>query len=330
MLRNNVKEGILETIGNTPLVNFKNIYAEFPFDLYGKLEMFNPSGSIKDRTSYRILTEALQQGLIHSDSVIIESTSGNMGLGLAQICLYYGLKLILVVDPHINKESEQLLSVYGAELVKVQEKDENGGYLKTRLAKVQELLALYPMSFNPNQYQNIHNPLAHRTTVNEILQQLGYAPDYIFIPTSTCGTLMGFAFEIQRLNLNTKIIAVDAEGSVLFDQKPKKRLIPGMGASTQSHFLDERIIHDVVHISDMEAVEYCHKLLHLESVLTGGSSGAVIAAINKYAQHIAEGSQVIALLPDRGERYLQTVYNKKWVESSFKNQLKIEELCFGR
>lgn len=326
MIATNVKEGILSTIGETPLVKLKNVFAEYPFHFYAKMEMFNPGGSIKDRTSYHMLSEAFKQGKIAANSTIIESTSGNMGIGLAQLCLYYGLRLILVVDPHINKESAQLLRIYKAELVFVDELDDNGGYLKTRLATVQKLLKTIPNSYNPDQYHNKNNPLAHRQTFTEIIQQLGAAPDYIIIPTSTCGTIMGFINEIDKQGYATKVIAVDAQGSVLFNQKPRERLIPGMGASQKSHFLDAAKLHAVQHISDSDAVVGCHKLLKLESMLAGGSSGAVITAIEKIAYRFKEDNTVIAIFPDRGERYLNTIYNTEWIATKFPELLNNEKI----
>ncbi|MBE8715153.1 2,3-diaminopropionate biosynthesis protein SbnA [Sphingobacterium hungaricum] len=319
-------DGVLSLIGNTPLVNLKNIFAAYNFDLYGKMEMQNPGGSIKDRTSYRIISQALNEGKINADTVIIESTSGNMGIGLAQICLHYGLKLILVVDPHINKQARQLVETYGAEFVMVDEHDGKGGYLNTRLKMVDLLLKRYPNSFNPDQYHNKNNPLAHAETVREINQSLGFFPDYIFVPTSTCGTLMGIAQEYRRLNADTKIIAVDSVGSVIFDQKPQVRNIPGMGSSRSSDFLDQRLIHDVIHVSDEETIMGCHQLLNKECILAGGSSGATIKAIEKYTDKINPNSTIISILSDRGERYLDTIYSKSWINETFGKTLSITNI----
>ncbi|WP_140938797.1 2,3-diaminopropionate biosynthesis protein SbnA [Sphingobacterium lumbrici] len=326
MIKNQTKEGILSLIGNTPLVHLENIFAEYNFEFYGKMEMQNPGGSIKDRTSYRIITHAFQEGKIGSDTVIIESTSGNMGIGLAQICLFFGLKLILVVDPHINPQAARLLKTYGAEFVTVTEHDGKGGYLNTRLKKVQELLAKYPDSFNPNQYHNHDNPLAHRHTVNEIYQSLGYFPDYILIPTSTCGTLMGFAKELHRQKAKTRVIAVDAVGSVIFDDDPQLRRIPGIGSSQHSNFLDQNLIDQVIHIHDEECITGCHELLQKESILAGGSSGAVISAIEKIANKIERKASVVGIFADRGERYLDTIYNKEWISRHFPNTVKIKNV----
>lgn len=321
-----IKEGVLSLIGNTPLIRLKHLFPEFHFDVFAKMEMENPGGSIKDRTSYHMISHALKEGRINGDTVIIESTSGNMGIGLAQICLLFGLRLILVIDPHINAHAQKILQAYGAELVMVTDNDGLGGYLNTRLLKVKALLEYYPNSYNPDQYHNRYNPLAHQKTAQEIIDALGEFPDYIFIPTSTCGTLMGFAEAMHQRGAHTKIIAVDAVGSIIFDDKPQLRRIPGMGSSRASNFLDQRLIHDVMHISDEEMVIGCHKILQKESILAGGSSGAVVMAIEKWALKIPSNARVIGIFADRGERYLDSIFDKAWIELNFPNALIKEQL----
>ncbi|MCL7987271.1 2,3-diaminopropionate biosynthesis protein SbnA [Sphingobacterium sp. lm-10] len=305
---------ILSCIGHTPLVRFNNIFVALKSAIYGKLEMLNPGGSIKDRTAHNIVRHAMSIGKINAKSVLIESTSGNMGIGLARICHFYGLKLILVTDPHINPLAEKILLAFNAQIIKVDADDGNGGYLNSRLKKVEQLLQEIPNSFWPDQYHNMDNPAAHQQTFKEIVEDLGNAPDYLFIPTSTCGTLRGFADAIQHMGVHTRIVAVDAEGSLIFKDKPSPRLIPGMGASRKSHFLLPDQVHDVVHVSDADCVAGCHQLLAKESILAGGSSGAVIKAIERYQQHFLPGENIVAIIPDNGERYLDTIYSTEWLE----------------
>ncbi|KGE13761.1 2,3-diaminopropionate biosynthesis protein SbnA [Sphingobacterium deserti] len=310
-------DNILACIGNTPLVKMDKLFPDLPMAIFGKLEMLNPGGSIKDRSAKHILDCAMQAGLINKDSVIIESTSGNMGIGLARICHYHGLKLMLVTDPHINPLAEKILKTFGAEIVKVDKHDGKGGYLNSRLEKVAELLHNTPNSFWPDQYHNADNPAAHRQTFREIVQSMGAAPDYLFVPTSTCGTLRGFADAIAEQHALTKVIAVDAEGSLIFQDKAKPRMIPGMGASRKSHFLDMQQIHDVVHVSDEECIAGCRHLLDTESILAGGSSGAVVMAIKKYMANVENDATIVALIPDSGERYLDSVYSEEWIQKHF-------------
>lgn len=314
-------DNILACIGNTPLVKMDKLFPDLPMTIFGKLEMLNPGGSIKDRSARHILDCAMAAGLVNKNSVIIESTSGNMGIGLARICHYHGLKLILVTDPHINPLAEKILNTFQAQIVKVDKHDGKGGYLNSRLEKVAELLRDTPNSFWPDQYHNADNPAAHRQTFLEIVQSLGAGPDYLFVPTSTCGTLRGFADAIAEQHAMTKLIAVDAEGSLIFQDKAKPRMIPGMGASRKSHFLDQAQIHDVVHVSDKECIAGCKHLLDTESILAGGSSGAVVMAIKKFSASMEDDATIVALIPDNGERYLDSVYSEEWIQKHFPSSL---------
>ncbi|WP_282180304.1 2,3-diaminopropionate biosynthesis protein SbnA [Maribacter stanieri] len=308
-----VSESIISTVGNTPLVRLDRILADNYFNLYGKLEAANPAGSIKDRTSLFILQEALASGRIKKGDTVIESSSGNMALGLAQTCLYYGLKLIVVVDPKLNSHTEKILKTYGVQIEHVTEPKKEGGYLAARLERVQYLLDTIPNSFWSNQYGNPDNPKTHHKTMTEIMDSLQGKLDYLFVATSTCGTLMGCADFICENKLDTKIIAVDAVGSVLFGGPPLKRLIPGHGAGVPSQFLNTSRIYDHVYVDDVDCARGCWSLLEKEAILCGGSSGGILSAVKKYSKNIEEGSNCAMFLCDRGERYLDTIYNPQWL-----------------
>lgn len=308
---------ILETIGRTPLVALHRISKSYPFNAYAKMESFNPGGSIKDRTAHAILSDALLQGKIKKGDIIIESSSGNMAIGLAQACLFYGLRLIVVVDPKLNKHTAKILETYGATIETVLKPEKNGGFLRSRLNKVAELLKIHPNSYWTNQYGNTLNPETHHTTMSEIAEALHGDVDYVFVATSTCGTLMGCAEYIARNGLSTKIIAVDAIGSVLFKKNKKKRLIPGHGAGVPSNFLDMEAVHEVIHVSDEECIRGCWKLLKEEAILCGGSSGAIISAMDTFKMKIEKNSVCALILCDRGERYLDTIYNTDWITANF-------------
>lgn len=316
-------DNILSCIGNTPLVRFNRLFSPATAAIFGKLELLNPGGSIKDRSALQIVQRAMEQGKITKDTVLIESTSGNMGIGLARICHYYGLRLLLVTDPHINPLAEKILTTFRANIVKVAQHDGQGGYLNSRLEKVRELLTEIPNSFWPDQYHNMDSPAAQEQTLAEIIQDLGMAPDYLFIPTSTCGTLRGFADAIERYGAHTKIIAVDAEGSLIFKDQANARLIPGMGASRKSHFLKIEQVHDVVHVSDEVCIAGCKLLLDRESILAGGSSGAVVKAMERYLPRLEPDATVVAIIPDNGERYLDTVYSDDWAARHFPQSNKL-------
>jgi N-(2-amino-2-carboxyethyl)-L-glutamate synthase len=311
------RPNILSTIGNTPLVNLSRISKQWGFSVFGKMESFNPGGSIKDRTALNMLSEAIESGQIKPGDTIIESSSGNMALGLAQACKFYNLKLIIVIDPKVNAHTKKLLQTYGVKLVRVTRPKQNGGFLESRIQKVQELLAQNPNSHCLNQYENPANPEAHIQTMSEIVRDLDHKVDYIFVSTSTCGTLMGCARYIRDNNLATKVIAVDAIGSVTFGQKENVRLIPGHGSGNPSNFLNIDLVNNVIHISDEECIRGCWDLLEKEAILSGGSSGAVISAIEKYSSQIPAGANCVGILCDSGERYLDTVYCKTWLKENF-------------
>ncbi|MEP0713110.1 2,3-diaminopropionate biosynthesis protein SbnA [Algoriphagus sp.] len=321
----NNHSGILSAIGNTPVARLERLFAEFEVDVYAKLEYLNPSGSIKDRTSYILLTEAIEANLINSETVIIESTSGNMGVGLAQACKYLGLKLILVVDPLINPSTEKLLNLYGANVHKVSGADESGTYLAARLAYISELQTNIPNSFWTNQYSNKNTLKAHRDTISELKAQLGGELDYLFVPTSTCGTIMSCALALADEQMDTKLIPVDAVGSKIFSDQSGKRKIPGMGASRKSDYLIESMLEVPEMINDHESIVGCHRLMEREAILAGGSTGAVVAAIAKRIDTIPKNSKIAFFISDRGERYLDTIFSSDWVREHISADAGVEK-----
>jgi 2,3-diaminopropionate biosynthesis protein SbnA len=311
-------EGVLSAIGKTPLVRLTNIFKNCHFKLFAKLEMLNPGGSIKDRTALSIIRNGVDRGCITPGTVVIESTSGNMGIGLAQACALLGLRFICVVDPKTTQQNIRILKAYGAEISHVTEPDPlTGEYLQARIDRVQQLLCTIPDSFWPNQYSNIYNARAHYQTMQEVLDALGEPPDYLFCATSTCGTIRGCAEYIRDHNLPTRVIAVDAVGSVIFGGQKAKRLIPGHGAAIIPPLFQPDLAYRAVHLNDIDCVMGCRKLTRTEAILAGGSSGAVIMAVQKFSAQIPNGAICVVILPDRGERYLDTIYADDWVEEHF-------------
>ncbi|MCL4170102.1 UNVERIFIED_CONTAM: hypothetical protein GTU68_050098, partial [Idotea baltica] len=277
--------GILSTVGDTPLIPLRRVLSNRRVRIYGKLEFFNPGGSIKDRSALSILQEALDSGEVVPGDRVIESSSGNMAIGLAQICRFHGLQLVVVVDPKLNAATARILAAYGAEVEVVTEPLGDGGFLGARLKRVEELVNEHRpdgRNFWPNQYRNVKNPIAHLTTMREIVDAMGEAPDYVFIATSTCGTLMGCADYLSSIRAETKIVAVDAAGSVIFGGATGERKIPGHGAGCRSHFLDPSVCHSVERVSDRDCVKGCHRLMDREAILAGGSSGGVTTAAERY------------------------------------------------
>jgi N-(2-amino-2-carboxyethyl)-L-glutamate synthase len=313
-----MKSGILSLVGNTPIVELNQFSKNSHFRLFAKLEAFNPGGSIKDRPALNIIKAALASGDIGPGSTIIESSSGNMGIGLAQACRYYGMRLVCVVDSKTTAQNISILKAYGAEIDLVSAPDPaTGEFLQARINRVQSLLHSIPNSFWPDQYSNIQNAIAHEQTMHEIATELNDKVDYLFCSTSTCGTIRGCATYARNRKLQTKVLAVDAVGSMLFCDKAAKRLIPGHGAAVVPKLLKRDLIDGVIHVSDLECVVGCRRLVREESILVGGSSGAVIMAIERMRDTIAAGATCVAIFPDRGERYLDTIYSDGWVDQHF-------------
>jgi N-(2-amino-2-carboxyethyl)-L-glutamate synthase len=313
-----LKEGILSTIGNTPLIRLHKYFKGNEFQLFAKLEIFNPGGSVKDRSSINILRCALDNGYIVPGTTIIESSSGNMGIGLAQVCSYYGMRLICVVDPKTTSQNLNILQAYGAEIDVVKEPSAvTGEFLQARLDRVQVLLKLIDNSFWPDQYSNIYNSTAHHQTMHEIIKSLDGKIDYLFCATSTCGTIRGCSEYLRMHGLKTQVIAVDALGSVIFGGNPAKRLIPGHGASVRPKLYHEDIADRCIQVSDLDCVIGCRRLIKREAILAGGSSGGVLMAVEHMKKDIPLDSTCVVILADRGERYLNTIYSDAWVKKNF-------------
>jgi cysteine synthase A len=314
-----VKSSILETIGNTPVVRLGKLFAASGLDVFAKLESLNPGGSIKDRPAYNIIARAMESGEVTKDTTIVESSSGNFAIGLAQMCAYLGLRLVCVVDIKTTAQNVRIIEAYGARVDLVSEPDPvTGEYLQARLHRVRQILASIPDSFWPNQYVNRNNSGSHfGTTMPEIVELLGPHIDYVFLATSTCGTLRGCAEFLHGRGMATKIIAVDAMGSVIFGRPAGKRLLPGHGAGIVPKLFAPDLADDVVHVSDLDCVVGCRRLVQHEAILAGASSGGVISAIERLVadEKLRRPARCVAILPDRGERYLDTVYSDSWVQS---------------
>lgn len=312
------RTGVLSAVGNTPLVRLERVYPGLPFQLYGKLEALNPGGSIKDRPAIEILEQAMSSGEIGRGSVIVESSSGNMGIGLAQACAVYGLRLICVVDAKASKQNIAILEAYGAQIDYVPEPDPaTGEFLQARLNRVRDLMAEIPGAFWPNQYANERNAGSHyRTTMHEVATALGGKVDFVFCATSTCGTVRGcgeYVRDHRGQGMSTRVVAVDAKGSLIFSDVKAKRMFPGMGAGLRPPLCDLGVIDDFILVSDLECVAGCRRLVRREGILAGASSGGLIAAVDLFRDKIPAGSNAVVILPDRGERYLDTVYSDDWV-----------------
>jgi len=316
-----IYKDLFEVIGGTPLLRLAALSRASGSEVYAKLEGQNPTGSVKDRAATYILESALRLGLIDHSTLVIESTSGNFGVALANACRHYGIQCICICDANVTPMHRFLIEKLGADVEVISETDEAGGYLNSRLQRVRELLDRYPRSFWTNQYANRNNWMAHFLgTGREIFEQAEGRVDYLFSAVSSGGTIMGCARYLKEKLPDVRVIAADVEGSVIFGSAPKARFIPGVGSSRVPEILDRTLVDDVVHVSEQESVRECHRLVKEEGILVGGSAGTVCAAIRAYFQRPerqGRGAVVAAVFADRGDRYFQTLYDRSWVSAHY-------------
>jgi cysteine synthase A len=311
--------GVLGAVGNTPLVELRRASAGGRLRVYAKLEGMNPGGSAKDRPALSIIRSAIETGAIRPGTVVVESSSGNMGIGLAQACCYLGLRFICIVDARTTEQHIGILRAYGAEIDVVTEPDpETGEYLPARLRRVRERLDSFESSFWPDQFGNEDNPASHREgTIREIVSELEGRVDHVFCATSTCGTLRGCAEYLSHMELPTRITAVDALGSAIFGGPRADRIIPGLGAGIVPELLRPGLAHRHVHVTDLDCVVGCRRLVQREALLVGGSAGGIFTAFERVQHEVADGSTCVLIFCDRGERYLDTIYADAWVRARF-------------
>jgi cysteine synthase A len=312
-------KNLLSIIGNTPLIQLSKLFAnDRGIQVYAKLELLNPGGSAKDRSAARIINEAWDEGMIGPSSVIIESSSGNMAISLAAICSYLGMKFISVIDPKTTQQNIRIMRAYGAHIELVDTVDpETGEFLPARLHRVQQLIARTPNSFWPNQYANKNNHLSHSAgTMREVIEELGHV-DYIVGGVSTCGTMLGCANYARDHKLSTKIVAVDAEGSVIFGGVNGTRRFPGLGTGIVPPFGQTKFMDLALKVADLDMIAGCRLLAATESILAGPSSGAVIHALKSIESELPADAVCVVILHDRGERYMDTVFCDEWVAQQF-------------
>src|SRR2546430_4452874 len=285
-------------------------------NLFAKLEYVNPVGSIKDRPAYWILKRAAERGEICEETTVIESSSGNFASALAAFTQLVGLRFVPVIDPNISSPYESSLRRICPTVVKVEERDDTGGFLKPRLQMVKHLCATTPNAYWTNQYANPDAVEAHyELTAGEICADFD-SLDYVFIGVSTGGTIAGLSRRLKERYPKVRIIAVDTQGSVIFGDTPRKRHIPGVGSSIVPPLLSHARIDDVVLIPEPETAAACRELLVTHGLFAGGSSGTVFAAVKRYATKLGRGGPkrptALIVCADRGTPYLDTVFDPTW------------------
>jgi cysteine synthase A len=292
---------ILETIGNTPHVRLNKIFGS-NHEVWMKLEKTNPGSSIKDRIALAMIEDAEQKGLLNKDSVIIEPTSGNTGIGLALVAAVKGYKIILVMPESMSIERRRLMSLYGAEFVLTPR--EKG--MKGAIEKAKELVAETPNGWMPQQFDNPANTEIHRkTTAQEILQDFPDGLDYIITGVGTGGHITGVAEVLKAAFPNLKVYAVEPELSpVLGGGAPGPHPLQGIGAGFVPSILNTAILDGIIPVSKDNAFKYAQELAKQEGILVGISTGASLAAVAQKLTEIPAGSKVLTFNYDTGERYL--------------------------
>ena len=300
-------ENIAELIGNTPLVRL-NAYGRnrgLKAEIIAKLEWFNPGGSVKDRIALYMIRDAEKKGLLKKDSVIIEPTSGNTGIGLAAVAASKGYRTIIVMPDTMSVERQNILKAYGAEVILT---DGKGG-MKASIAKAKELASSIPHSFIPGQFTSSSNPKAHyETTGPEIWRDTGRQVDFLIAGVGTGGTLSGAGKYLKEVNPDIKIIAVEPKESPLLSQGTTgSHRLQGLGAGFIPLTLDTEIYDEVLAVTTDEALNASNCLAKEEGILAGISSGAALYAAEVIAKRTEnQGKRIVVILPDNGDRYLST------------------------
>jgi 2,3-diaminopropionate biosynthesis protein SbnA len=282
-----------------------------------KLENFNFGGSIKAKPALALLDDGERRGLLQPGGQVIESSSGNLGIALSSVCAARGYHFTCVVDPNTPRRSISLMRALGAHVAEVFERDANGGFLQTRIDFITDRLAAEPRLFWPNQYANPANPRSHYERTAAAIAREVPSPACLFVGAGTTGTLMGCAAYFRERLPDTRIVAVDAEGSVSFGFAAGPRHIPGLGTSRRPEILRSELADQVIVIPEAETVRMCRRVASEHGLAIGGSTGTVLAAVARAQDSLPPGAVVVAISPDAADGYLDTVYDDQWVAERF-------------
>ena len=293
---------ITDLIGDTPVVKLNRIVPTDAADVYVKLEMFNPTKSVKDRAANNMIKMAEEQGLINPGDTIIEPTSGNTGIGLAMVAAAKGYKAILVLPDNATQERINLLKAFGAEVVLTPNEEKMPGAIQKALELKNEI----PNSFIPQQFENTANPDIHRTTTAlEIMKQMNGELEAFVATAGTGGTITGTGETLKELIPGLYVAVVEPKGSpVLSGGKPGKHKLVGTSPGFIPNILNTKVYDEIMKISDEDAIEVFKKLAREEGVFVGPSAGAAVYAAIEIAKRLGNGKKVLCIAPDTGERYL--------------------------
>ncbi len=300
-----IANNMTELVGKTPLVRINKLTDGATAEVLAKLEARNPGGSVKDRPALNMILTAERDGLLDAETVIVEPTSGNTGVGLAMVAAVRGYKIILTMPESMSVERRKLLKKFGAELVLTPASEG----MKGAISHAQQIASTYPKSFIPQQFMNKANPESHYCgTAQEIWEDTERKVDVFVAGVGTGGTITGVGRFLKEKNPKIKIVAVEPSASpVLSGGSPAPHKIQGIGAGFIPDILDTTVIDEIVKVDNEDALHTCHEAAKQEGVLCGYSSGAALwAAVQLARRPDLKGKQIVVLLPDTGERYLST------------------------
>jgi cysteine synthase A len=320
------------TIISTPQgFNEEELYVDleptFGRSLFLKCEGFNFAGSIKLKAAIEMVEAAERDGILTSGSVLVESSSGNLGVALSMITASKGYGFLCVTDSRCNLSTRRLMQAFGSQVHVITEPDPVTGFLGARINYVRAVCESDDQYVWLNQYSNPQNWKAHyRKTAPEIAREFPQL-DVLFVGAGTCGTLMGCARYFREWDRPVRVVAVDSVGSVTFGGEPGRRMIPGLGTSVRPPMLDEAYVDEVIRVEEADTIRACHRLAGT-GFLFGGSTGTVISgAMDWLSLHGSENLTAVAIAPDFGERYLDTVYHTNWVQDLYgEDVLALDEL----
>lgn len=310
-------DSVLDTIGKTPLVRLNRVADGLPCPIYGKVEFFNPGGSIKDRIGHAMIEKAEREGLIKPGvSTIVEATAGNTGVGLALVAAVKGYRCIFVLPDKMSREKIDLLRAYGAETVIVptnvppDSPESYGGVAKRLINEV-------PNAWQPNQFTNMSNPEIHYlTTGPEIWEQTRGQVTCFVSGIGTGGTISGVGKYLKDRNPNIKIVGADPEGSILSGGQPKSWKVEGIGEDYVPKTFNSQVVDEWVRVSDKESFLAARKVARTEGLLIGGSCGTCVAAALRYAERLTPKDLMVVIMPDTGRNYLSKCYNDEWMREN--------------
>lgn len=321
---------VSEAVGMVPTVRINHMGGQCKkHDIYMKLESCNPGGSIKEKNAAYLIKKAEHDGLIKPGGTIIESSSGNFGIGLAMVGAARGYYVTIVIDAKTPRPTRRLLEAYGATLVEVPltEADANGSMQIARMRAAQKLAIEIADAWYPCQHLNPDNPTAHDVlTAREIERAFGGAPDAIVLGISTAGQLAGVGTFFRTFYPRTKIVGVDVAGSAVLGTQPHSYKMTGLGLSFTPPNYQHSMLDYAYSVEDELAFSVCRLLAKREGLLLGGSTGAILAAALSYATQTPEREKILVINPDRGDRYLETIYNDDWLKDQKLRTLSIDEV----